>query len=73
MNSSSLLKFLRYDVASSCAISSHLLKLTRRRFVFCALASSADCDAKRCRSNLFKRHRFANANSKYQLLEEALC
>ncbi|KZT76692.1 hypothetical protein F511_46283 [Dorcoceras hygrometricum] len=42
----------QHDVASALRFSLHLLI----------------ANAKRCRSNLFKRHRFANANSKYQLL-----
>ncbi|KZV39486.1 hypothetical protein F511_30289 [Dorcoceras hygrometricum] len=44
MNSSSLLNFLLYDVASSCAISSHLLNLNTTSLQLLRFASSADCD-----------------------------
>ncbi|KZT75853.1 hypothetical protein F511_47122 [Dorcoceras hygrometricum] len=48
---------------------------TRRRFIsFASLhLLILIANAKRCRSNLFTRHRFAIANSKYQLLVGALC
>ncbi|KZV14485.1 hypothetical protein F511_42952 [Dorcoceras hygrometricum] len=47
----------------------------RRRIISCAQLHLLIliANAKRCRSNLFTRHRFALANFKYQLLVEALC
>ncbi|KZV46971.1 hypothetical protein F511_15768 [Dorcoceras hygrometricum] len=47
----------------------------RLRFILCASLHLLIpiANAKRCRSNLFTRHRFAIANFKYQLLVEALC
>ncbi|KZV16836.1 hypothetical protein F511_37982 [Dorcoceras hygrometricum] len=61
INSSSLLNFLRYDVASSCAISSHLLNFNTTSLQRLRFTSSADCDD--IKADVITAHSISSASS----------